>query len=294
MSARAVPLGLRASLLLVALSLVGVVAFGWPLLVSPDPAAEALAHHSDAPWLFALVLPLLLALLLAELGAGRLDAKAVAVLGVLAAAGAVLRLASGGLTGVSLMFFLLVPAGRVLGPGFGFLLGTVTMCSSALITGGVGPWMPFQMLAMGWVGLGAGLLPPARGRGEVAMLATYGALAGFAYGLLLNLWFWPFTTSGTAVSFVPGGALGENLGRFWAFHLATSLGFDVPRAAGNAVLIAATGAPVLAALRRTARRAAFGARARFDPAEAGNGGHRPPAADVSTTVLTGEAGLRHG
>ena len=36
---------------------------------------------------------------------------------------------------------------------------------------------------------GAGLLPPLRGRAEIAMLAAYGALAGLVYGLLLNLSF---------------------------------------------------------------------------------------------------------
>ena len=55
----------------------------------------------------------------------------------------------------------------MLGPGFGFVLGSVTMFASALLTGGVGPWMPFQMLAMGWVSMGAGLLPgPDRLRGR--------------------------------------------------------------------------------------------------------------------------------
>jgi hypothetical protein len=39
------------------------------------------------------------------------------------------------------------------------------------------------------VGWGAGLLPPLRGRAEIAMLAAYGTLAGLAYGLLLNLSF---------------------------------------------------------------------------------------------------------
>ena len=61
----------------------------------------------------------------------------------------------------------MVLSGRVLGPGFGFVLGSVTMFASALLTGGVGPWMPFQMLAMGWFAMGAGLLPgPDRLRGR--------------------------------------------------------------------------------------------------------------------------------
>jgi energy-coupling factor transport system substrate-specific component len=99
-------------------------------------------------------------------------------------------------------------AGRVFGPGFGFVLGNVAMFASAVLTGGGGPWLPFQMLAAGWIGLGAGLLPRFQGRGELAMLAGYGFFAGVGYGFVMNLWFWPFATSQTgaaaAVAFVPG------------------------------------------------------------------------------------------
>src|SRR5213076_2578954 len=44
---------------------------------------ENLAHAADAPWLFVVLLPLLLAVLLCEITDGSIDAKAVAVLGVL-------------------------------------------------------------------------------------------------------------------------------------------------------------------------------------------------------------------
>lgn len=256
------PLRRRSGTVLALVSAVGIIAFGWPLLVGGSSGAQG-AHAGDAPWLFALLLPLLLAVLLAELAEGALDAKAVAVLGVLTAAGAVLRLPSGGVTGFSMMFFLLLPAGRVFGKGFGFVLGALTMFASALLTGGVGPWLPFQMFGAGWVGFFAGCLPAAAGRREVVLLAAYGVVAGLAYGLLLNLWFWPFTTGTSELGFVAGDDLGGNLRRFWAFHLATSLGFDIPRAAGNAVLVLVAGRPVLAALRRTARRAAFGSAASF-------------------------------
>ena len=67
------------------MSVAGLVAFCWPLLVSPD---SGLAHGTDAPLVFALVLPLLLAVVLAEMSEGGLDVKAVAILGVLAAIGA--------------------------------------------------------------------------------------------------------------------------------------------------------------------------------------------------------------
>ena len=266
-SVSAVRLGWRSWALLFAASALGVVAFGWPLLASPTGSVDA-AHASDAPWLFVVLLPLLLAVLLAELAEGSLDAKAIALLGVLAALGAALRLPSGGVAGFEPVFFLLIPAGRVLGRGFGFVLGALTLFVSALLTGGVGPWLPFQMFGAAWIGFFAGCLPGWRGRAEVMMLAAYAAVASLVYGAILNLWFWPFVAGGeTSVSFVEGAGLAENLSRFWAFHLTTSLGFDIPRAVFTAGFVLLAGRPILNALRRASRRAAFGEAVVFAPAE---------------------------
>ena len=69
-----------------------------------------------------------------------------AILGVLSAVNAILRGVSAGTGGVELVFFLLILAGRVFGPGFGFVLGCTSLFASALMTAGVGPWLPFQML----------------------------------------------------------------------------------------------------------------------------------------------------
>jgi energy-coupling factor transport system substrate-specific component len=252
----AVPVGRRTALALVVAGVAGLLAFGWPLLVSPD---SGLAHATDAPLvLAALVAGVLLVahLALAEDG---LDVKAVALLGLLSAVGAVLRPLSAGAAGVELVFIVLVLGGRVLGPGFGFVLGSTTLLVSALLTGGVGPWLPFQMLAASWFGLGAGLLPRRpRGAAEVAMLAAYGAVAAVAYGVAMNLSFWPFQVgSGTALSFVAGGPLGENLRRLLLFSAATSLGWDLGRAVTTAVGVTLVGGPVLLVLRRATARAAF-------------------------------------
>ncbi|WP_407699433.1 ECF transporter S component [Streptomyces alkaliphilus] len=265
----------RSMTALLLVSAVGVAGFGWPLMASESFGA---AYGAHAPWLFALILPLLLAVLLAAITEHGAGAKAVAMLGVLAAAGSALRLLGAGTAGLQPMFFLMVLAGRVLGPAFGFVLGAVTMFASALVTGGVGPWLPFQMLALGWFTLGAGLLPAAdrlRGGGEVLVLAGYGALASLFYGLVMNLQGWPWIAGmASGISFVPGDPLVENLHRYLTYVLATSLGWDVPRAVLTAVLVLVAGGPVLRALRRATRRAAFGAPARFDPSEPG-GADRP-------------------
>ncbi|RAJ42747.1 energy-coupling factor transport system substrate-specific component [Kitasatospora sp. SolWspMP-SS2h] len=263
---RPVPLGRRSVLFLSLVSAIGAAAFGWPLLASRE--SDLVGHSADAPWLFALLMPLLLAVLVAQLsesrdatGAPGLDAKAVAMLGVLAAAGAALRPLGAGTAGLEPMFFLMVLSGRALGPGFGFVLGALTMFASALLTGGVGPWLPFQMLAMGWVCLGAGLLPGAarlRGRPELLLLAAYGTLSAIGYGTVMNLQGWPYIGGlGTSISFVPGDPLAANLTRFALYCLTTSLGWDLPRAALTAVLCLTVGGPLLRTLRRATRRAAF-------------------------------------
>jgi secondary thiamine-phosphate synthase enzyme len=133
----------------------------------------------------------------------------------------------------------------------------LTLFAGALITGGVGPWLPFQMFAAAWVGLFAGMLPEARGRAELSLLAGYGVVAGLAYGALLNLWFWPFAAYSPEVSYVAGDSIADNLHRYALFWATTSLGWDIPRGVLTAGAILLVGGPVLAALRRTARRASF-------------------------------------
>ena len=256
----------RSAAALAIVSVAGVLAFAWPLFATPD---ARLGQNADAPLVFALLLPLLLAVVLFELAEGGLDVKAVAMLGVLSAVGAALRPLGAGTAGLETVFFLLVLGGRVFGPGFGFVLGSTTLFASALVTGGVGPWLPYQMLGAAWVGLGAGLLPRVPARWEVPMLAAYGAVAGLAYGVALNLSFWPFTTGvSTSLSFVAGDPVWDNLRRFAVFSAATSVWWDVGRAVTNAVLVAVTGRTVLGTLRRAARRAAFDAEVRFDEAPA--------------------------
>ncbi|WP_369218349.1 ECF transporter S component, partial [Streptomyces flavofungini] len=263
---RPIRLGRRSVAALVLVSAVGVAAFGWPLLA--DGRSGLADHAQDAPWLFAALLPLLLAVVVATIADVGLDAKAIAMLGVLAAAGAALRPLGAGTAGIEPMFFLMVLSGRVLGPGFGFVLGAVSMFASALLTGGVGPWMPFQMLSMGWVCMGAGLLPGPerlRGRRELWLLAVYGAVSSVAYGTVMNLQGWPYLGGlATGVSFVPGDPLPDNLARFVAYCLATSLGWDLPRAVVTVLLSLALGPAVLKALRRATRRAAFEAPVTFE------------------------------
>lgn len=264
MAEPALPLARRTSLVLGLASVAGLVMFCWPLFV--NPAGDSAAHVSDAPFAFVLVLPFLIAIVLTSFAEGGMDSKALAMLGVLSAINAALRPLGAGVAGIETVFFLLVLAGRVFGPGFGFVLGCTSLFASALVTAGVGPWLPFQMVASAWIGLGAGLLPRrVTGRAEIAMLVGYGVAAAYVFGFLMTMFFWPFSVgTETAVSFVPGDPVLENLRRFFAYTLLTStLGWDTGRAITNALAILVLGPAILATLRRASRRASFGATATF-------------------------------
>lgn len=263
-SVTAVRITPRSAVVLGLVSAAALVMYLWPLIVTPPPDAVA---SPEAPFIFVAILPALIGIVLAELSSGGIDTKALAMLGVLSAIGAALRPLGAGTGGIEPMFFLLVLAGRVYGPGFGFVLGNVTLFASALLTGGMGPWLPFQMLASGWLGMGGGLLPRARGRAEIAVLAVYGALSALAYGFLLNMSFWPYTIgTDTQLSYVAGAGVLENLHRYVLFTVATSTwGWDVGRAITNVLGIVVLGPAVLATLRRATRRAAFDAPVRFEP-----------------------------
>ena len=260
--AGAVAVRVRSVLVLALASAAGLMMFVWPLLLVPDPSAEQVTP----PFLFLALLPVLVLVVLAELSEGGIDAKTLATLGVLTAVNAALRTLGAGLAGVELVFFLLVLAGRVFGPGFGFVLGCTSLFGSALLTSGVGPWLPYQMLCAAWIGLGAGLLPRSvRGRWEIVMLVVYGIFCAYGFGLLMNLSSWPFVLGVEvaghtgSLSFVPGAPPLENLHRFLVYTLLTSTGgWDTGRAITNSVATVLLGPAILATLRRAGRRASYG------------------------------------
>ena len=244
-------------------SFLGLVAFGWPFAVAPGTFSST----ETPPLMFGALLALVLLVVFAEIADGGIDAKALAMLGVLSAIDAALRPLGAGTAGIETVFFILVLAGRVFGAGFGFALGCTSLFASALITGGVGPWMPYQMFGCAWVGMFAGLLPPLRGKAEVAMLAVYGAVAGYFFGFMVNLSFWPFSLDpSSSIAYRPGLSFAAQWHRYLLFDATTSLGWDTGRAVTDILAIAIVGPAVLAAFRRAARRANFRPPVTFRPA----------------------------
>jgi energy-coupling factor transport system substrate-specific component len=256
----------RSTVAIAMASFLGFVAFLWPFVVAPG----AFSSTETPPLMFGALLALVLAVVFAEVADGGIDAKALAMLGVLSAINAALRPLGAGTAGIETVFFILVLAGRVYGAGFGFALGCTSLFASALLTGGVGPWMPYQMFGCAWVGMFAGLLPPVRGKLEIAMLATYGAVSGYFFGFMLNLSFWPFSLDpSSSIAYQPGLSFVEQWHRYLLFDASTSLGWDTGRAITNVLAIVIAGPAALAAFRRAARRANFQPAVRFEPAELG-------------------------
>ena len=244
-------------------SLVGVAAFLWPFW-SPmtQGQADVTSHAQDAPLVTALVVGLCVIVALAD-RTQVLDSKSVALLGVLCAINAALRLVSNFFPmpgGFSLVFVLIILVGYVFGARMGFLMGTFSLLASALITGGVGPWLPFQMIASAWVGMTAGWMPKSlmpNIKHQAVMLAAFGLVWGMAFGAVMNLYFWPFVTGGAEQYYQPGLGVGEILKRYAAFYVVTSLWYDAARAVGNAVLIAVLGPALVKTLQRFKRRLNF-------------------------------------
>ncbi|NTW03510.1 MAG: ECF transporter S component [Oscillochloris sp.] len=226
-----------------------------------------MSHAEDAPLLLTATVGLSFIALLLEAQRAAEHALLVALLGVLVAMNAILRFIDIALPlpgGFSPIFVLIILTGYLFGGSFGFLMGAMTLVVSALITGGVGPWLPYQMLTAGWVGLSApicrrltGLLGSPGSRAETLILAVFGGFWGFGYGAIMNLWFWPFASGTLDQQYQAGIGLAETLRRYLAFYIATSLVWDLAGSLGNALLIAGFGGPILRALRRFERRFAF-------------------------------------
>ncbi len=255
--------GLSALILLLA-SALGAVAVLYPMLQESLPqSGRAVAHAEDAPWVLLALLGLCLLVMVANLETRRMDARVVAVLGILVAINASLRLLSGPL-GTSAVFLLPICCAYVFGADFGFLLATLSILASAILTGGIGPWLPFQMFAAGWTAMVPGWLPRLSPRVALVLLVIWGALSGFLFGFFSNLWFWPYLD---AASLAAEGASGQHWSpqlslwdgavRYLAFYLATSSWWDAGRAVGNVILIGSFGLPIMRLLERFRERFEF-------------------------------------
>lgn len=232
----------------------GALLFAWPLLAG-----------GQTPFLLALVV----AMVVVELLARRLDARHLALLAGICAVDSALRLALvTGIAGFSPVFFLILVAGWSLGARFGFASGAMALVTSAIVTGGVGPWLPYQIFAAGWVGV-AGALARRAGGDRLWLLAAIGAVTGYLFGALMDIWDWTTFYRGSAgFGFLPGLPPGELAWRFLRFYVSTSAAYDSFRAIGNALMVLLIGRPVIATLERFRERLEFRIVDRREPATA--------------------------
>ncbi len=189
-----------------------------------------------------------------------LDSRRLALLGVLAAVNSVVRLMGAGFAGIETAFALIILAAYVFGSRFGIALGALTILASSLMGGGVGPWLPFQMIATALIGLGAGALPkPKSAKGKLATLSIYAAVSSYVYGALLTSWTWPlFVGAGTSLSYSSAVGPLENLWRFLQFELVSGgLIWDTGRAITTIALILLIGKALMTTLERAATRANY-------------------------------------
>ena len=239
---------------LIALSIpTALLGFLWPFFVG----STELAHK--AGWFFVASTSITVALIVTLVANDDLGSKNVAFLGILSALIAALRPLGIGAIGIEPMWFALILAARVMGPLFGFLLGALSMVLSALLTGGIGPWLSYQVFAAALIGFGVGVIPTkARGKLEISILALYGAIAAEFFGIAMDLQFWPWSLgAGTDLSFKAGAPFSENISHFFSYHFLSALAWDIPRAVITVSLILIAGKPALNALRRARHRAAF-------------------------------------
>ncbi len=232
--------------------MLGLLAFFWPFVLDGEFGKVS----RFAPYLWALALPALLIVAAQVLLGRQRDIRQVTLIATLIALGAAVRPLGAGVAGIEPVWAVILLAGRALGVRAGFLIGALTMLASAAITGGIGPWLPFQMMVAAWVGALPGLLPTIRGKAEVALLAVLGLVSGLAVGALLNLWFWPLAVGLTPdISFVPGSGAYTNLQHWLRYGSLTSFGFDIPRGVLTALLMVVGAPNLLPILRRATQRA---------------------------------------
>ena len=227
---------------------------GLALSAVEGPALSAVEGRTSL-LLFSAAVAMILLAILSEAQHG-LTMHTIAMLGALVGLNTALRLIDNLLPlpgGFSPVFLLIILVGFIFGARLGFLMGALTLLVSDPVSpGGLGPWTPYQMLAAGWAGMTAAMLPR---RSPLWVIALLGAGWGWMYGALTNLYFWPYALGAPDISWSPALGPIETLARYGRYYLVTSLAWDTMRAAGNFALLLLMGTALIRALERFRRRA---------------------------------------
>lgn len=206
----------------------------WPLF-----AGESLFRASNVnqvQLLIALLIPIAMLLLLNDTLNHLISIRSFALIAIFISAAVALRPLGLGVAGLEPIWVAIIIAGYTLGVSAGFLVGGLSLILSALVTGGVGPWLGNQMVLAALIGAGAGLI--GRINTQRLFITIYAFIATYLFGWFMNLWFWPtFSNLQTSIAFDPTSTFLERVGAWVRFSLLTSSGFDIPRAVLSATLV---------------------------------------------------------
>ena len=147
--------------------------------------------------------------------------ESIVLLAILIATASIGRLILISIPSVNLQSFIVIMVGIVFGKKEGFIVGSLSALVTAMILG-IGPWVVFQMIGWGLMGLTAGLI--AEKLDNIVFRVAFGLAWGLLYGWIADL---------SGIFYLGSINLGSVLGLF-----ISSFPFDMLHGVSNAVLLA--------------------------------------------------------
>lgn len=145
--------------------------------------------------------------------------ESIVLLAILIATASIGRLILISIPSVNLQSFIVIMVGIVFGKKEGFIVGSLSALVTAMILG-IGPWVVFQMIGWGLMGLTAGLI--AEKLDNIVFRVAFGLAWGLLYGWIADL---------SGIFYLGSINLGSVLGLF-----ISSFPFDMLHGVSNAVL----------------------------------------------------------
>lgn len=116
-----------------------------------------------------------------------LDAEEMVIISMLSAIAAIGRVPFAAIPSVQPTSFVIIMSGLSLGGNAGFMVGSTAAIVSNMLLG-QGPWTPWQMFAWGMMGFTAGVFRNTKLMKTAIGKAIFGAIWGFIFGWIMNLW----------------------------------------------------------------------------------------------------------
>ncbi|MEM2123207.1 MAG: ECF transporter S component [Candidatus Bathyarchaeia archaeon] len=224
---------MKARISLIPLALAVILA-GLPILSRVHPMKPPISMN----WAIVSVSVAVLALaaVVIEFEGSPAGSKEVALVAVLGTLSAISRIPFAAIPSVQPCTYLIICAGYVLGTVQGFMIGVMSALVSNLMLG-LGPWTPYQMVAWGLAGCISHLFRRVVKKRSIIPLIALGAIWGFVFGSIMNLWFW------TAYVYP------LNIATFAATMMG-SLWFDSMHSLGNIIFLSSLGGKTIRILER--------------------------------------------